>query len=221
MIRSMTELFAGRVTDRDGSLGLLHDTLIDRVVWMVRYLVVVTEGWLPGWFALVPTEMAEPEAPGGAMLRIDLARREFERCSRDPASLPGEPEARVCLASSWPPTKLESLRHDPALHSLRGWKGYHLMAADDEAGTLEDVLADDVTWLVRYLGVRTAPGTAGRRVLVPVSLVEEIDTGRKLIQVDTPAGTVTNAPEEEPAVPLERSRERRIYEHYDRPPYWG
>jgi len=220
MIRSITGLFACPVFDREGYLGRLHDAVVDRVVWMLRYLVVVTEGWRPGWFALVPTSLVQGEVEQGR-LRLDVARTEAMRCSREPQESPEADGGRICLASSWPPGKVGPLRDDPSLHSVRGWQGYRLQAAHGSPGHVEDVLADDVTWLARYLGVRTGTQPDGRRVLVPVSLLGEIDPGGRRVVTEVSAEAIEAAPGADPASPLDRGLEKKIYGHYDRPPYWA
>lgn len=220
MIRSITGLFARPVSDREGFLGRLHDAVVDQVVWMVRYLVVVTEEWRPGWFALVPTSLVQGE-DGEGWLRLVVTRAEARRCSSEPQESPEEDGGRICLASSWPPSKVGPLRDDPSLHSVRGWHGYRLQAPDGTPGHVEDVLADDVTWLARYLGVRTGTRPDGRRVLVPVSLLGQIDPGARRIMTDVTAEAVDAAPVADPASLLDRRLEKKIYEHYERPPYWA
>ena len=220
MIRSITGLFARTVFDREGHLGRLHDAVVDQVVWMVRYLVVVTEEGRPGWFALVPTRLVQEESEQGR-LRLDVTRAEAMRCSSEPQESPEADGGRVCLASSWPPSKVGPLRDDPGLYSVRGWHGYRLQAPDGDPGHVEDVLADDVTWLARYLAVRVGSHVDGRRVLLPVSLVGGIAPDARRITAEVAAAAVENAPGAKPDSPVERGLEQEIHDHYDRPPYWA
>ena len=63
-------------------------------------------------------------------------------------------------------------------HELETLKGYSLMAADGEIGTITDVWFDDDRWTVRYLVVRTGGWLLGRKVLLAPSVVRGVNVAR-------------------------------------------
>lgn len=58
------------------------------------------------------------------------------------------------------------------LHKASRLRGTTVQATDGEVGTLQDLYLDDEQWRVRYLAVKTAPGPAGRVVLLTPSTVD-------------------------------------------------
>ncbi|HSJ57812.1 MAG TPA: PRC-barrel domain-containing protein, partial [Anaerolineae bacterium] len=109
---------------------------------------------------------------------------------------------------------------DLHLRSADEVTGYHIHAADGDVGHLEDLIADDEAWLVRYLVVDTGDWLPGRKVLLAPALVQSIDWVNRMIYVDVERDSVKQCPEYDPEAPVDREYEVQLYEHYGRPHYW-
>jgi sporulation protein YlmC with PRC-barrel domain len=80
-LRSSSEVTGYRIQARDGALGRLDDLIFDDMTWAIRFLVIDTNGWLPGGRVLVlPESIAE----------VDWARGRV-RVAETRNSLRGEP----------------------------------------------------------------------------------------------------------------------------------
>ena len=60
------------------------------------------------------------------------------------------------------------------LFAANGLIGCPVKASDGEAGTVDDFLFDDRTWLIRWLSVAAGPWLEGRKVLVAPSAIAPI-----------------------------------------------
>ena len=98
--------------------------------------------------------------------------------------------------------------------------GYYVQAADDDVGHVEDFLADDHTWALRYLVVDTRNWLPGRKVVISPSWIKTVSWNDSRVYVDLLRKEVETAPAYDPNVPLERPIETRLYQHYRRPAYW-
>lgn len=87
---------------------------------------------------------------------------------------------------------------DSHLRSTREVAGYHLRTADGEVGHVDDFVIDGESWAIRYLVVDTSNWPGGRRVLVPVEWVKEVDWSRLQIRVDATSQQVREREEFHP-----------------------
>lgn len=90
-LRSLRQLVECSVQARDGTIGHVHDLLIDTRVWAIRYLVVDTRDWWPGKKVLLSPEWLSGIDTTGNALAVDLPR---ERIQSAPAYDPGTPVDR-------------------------------------------------------------------------------------------------------------------------------
>jgi len=109
---------------------------------------------------------------------------------------------------------------DPHLHSAKEVTGYYIQARDGDIGHVEDFLVDDETWAIQYMVVDTGNWLPGKKVLVSPSWIKMISWIEKTVYIDLLRETIEKSPEYDPAVPLDRAYETRLYDHYDRPKYW-
>ena len=65
---------------------------------------------------------------------------------------------------------------DPHLFSATTVKGYHVHATDGDVGHVENFLADDENWDIRYLVVATHNWLPGKHVQLAPFAVEAIET---------------------------------------------
>ena len=98
--------------------------------------------------------------------------------------------------------------------------GYHIEASDGEIGHVEDFLVDDETWAIRYLEVDTRNGWPGKKVLVSPQWIESVSWPDSKVSVDLTRETIQNGPEWSESTTVTREYENRLYDYYDRSPYW-
>ncbi len=110
---------------------------------------------------------------------------------------------------------------DPHLRSSHAVTGYHIRATDGDIGHVEDFLLDDESWAIRYLIVRTGRWWSGRTVLLAPAWIERVDWHHSEVHVKVTRAQIEKSPEYDPARPVERPYETRLYDHYKVPRYWG
>jgi hypothetical protein len=111
--------------------------------------------------------------------------------------------------------------NDPHLRSTDVVGGYHIMAVDGEIGHIEDFIVDDQTWTVRYAVADTRNWWPGKKVLLATEWILWISWAEANAYVSLGRELITNAPEFDPAQPLTRDYEVKLYAHYKRSPYWN
>jgi hypothetical protein len=99
--------------------------------------------------------------------------------------------------------------------------GYAIAASDGELGTVSDFLFDDCTWLVRWLVVDTGNWLSGRKVLLPASVLGQLNSKGREFSVRLTMQQVKDSPDIATDQPVSRQMETDIYEHYGWNPYWG
>jgi sporulation protein YlmC with PRC-barrel domain len=72
---------------------------------------------------------------------------------------------------------------DPHLRSCNQVKGYHIRATDGDIGHVNDYLLDDKTWQISYLVVDTHNWIGGKKVLVAVHHISEVDWENNKVNV--------------------------------------
>ena len=98
--------------------------------------------------------------------------------------------------------------------------GYDIEASDGIAGTLEDLLFDDVSWKLRWLVVDSGDVLNRRRVLIHASFVGLVDDIGRGMQVKLPCATIAEAPGLPHDRPVSNQDEARLYDYYNWDPAW-
>jgi hypothetical protein len=107
------------------------------------------------------------------------------------------------------------------LWNVSAINGYAIAARDGRLGTVSDFLFDDTSWLVRWLVVDTGHWLSGRKVLLPPSVVRQIDPKERELSVDLSTQQVKDSPDIDTDRPVSRQIETSIYDYYGWSPYWG
>ncbi|MCI0394457.1 MAG: PRC-barrel domain-containing protein [Chloroflexi bacterium] len=246
MLRGLDELRGYKVLATDDEIGQVDDFYFDDQYWTVRYLVVNTGGWLFGRRVLLsPTALGEP---GWAerVLPVALTREQVEKSPAADLAKPvsrqyemelhtyygwlpywagyGSPIAPSALGAypAAPLVQEEPKRQegDPHLQSVAEVSGYHIQATDGEIGHVEDFLAEDDNWFIRYMVVDTSNWLPGRKVLVSPSWVKAIRWSESEVVVDLKRETIKNSPEYDPSAEVNRAYEKKLHDYYGRRGYW-
>jgi uncharacterized protein YrrD len=100
-------------------------------------------------------------------------------------------------------------------------KGYTIEATDGRIGTIDDILFDDSSWLVRWLVVDTGNWLSGRKVLLPASVLGHIDPKKQDFSVRLTMSQVEHSPDIDTQRPVSRQMEIYVYDYYGWSPYWS
>jgi len=248
MLRSVKELYNYVLAAEDGDIGRCKDFLFDDRLWTIRYMEADTGKWLPGRKVLIsPISLGEPDW-STRLFYVRLTKKQIEEAPAldNDAPVSRQHEIRWMRYYGWPyywdgndiwgsadfPNALfvqkaleetaeeASESDDSHLRSAEEVMGYHIKATDDGIGHVEDFIADDETWTIRYIVVDTRNWLPGRKVLIVPEWIHSVDWWEKKVSVDLTKEQVKNSPEYDPTAPVNREYELRLYDFYGRPKYW-
>jgi hypothetical protein len=108
---------------------------------------------------------------------------------------------------------------DPHLRSVKEVDSYHIHATDGELGHVENLLADDVNWDIRYLAVATKNWWPGKHVLLAPYAVLAIDWRGRHINLNVTRDQVKSSPPWDPIALIDQVGQQRLHSHYGWPGY--
>jgi hypothetical protein len=110
---------------------------------------------------------------------------------------------------------------DPHLRSTKEVLGYKIHAEDGQIGHVEDFIVHVDDWIIRYMVVDTRSWLPGRKVMIsPDWWIKDISWADSEVVVDVTRDLIEGSPEFDPAYPVNREYETRLYDYYGRPKYW-
>jgi hypothetical protein len=229
MLRNAKELLNHSLRAEDGLIGTVRDFYFDDVHWTVRYLVVGTGGWLNRQMVLISPEALKVPDWDDQAIPVRLTRAQV-KASPDidmakPVSRQHEAELRAHYG--WPPywgsmyvqppaKTTGAAGGDPHLRSTSEVIGDRLDSPEGEIGHVDDVLIDDVTWILRYLVIDTRSWWPGRKVVISPLWVTGIDWARSKITSQISQALIKDSPTYDPQHPLDASYADRLHDHYGR-----
>ncbi len=243
-VRALNDLTGYKIIAEDGDIGKVHDFFFDDELWLIRYLVVDIGHWLPGRKVLLSPSVVREMDFENKNFTVALTRHQVESSPDIDTDKPVSRQREIELQQhynwpafwtaegTWPsitplvpipePEQPPSAEQgDPHLRSLQELIGYRVESTDGEIGFVDDFLADDQTWTLRYLVVSAHKWIPGRKVLIaPQWLVGPISWETQTVKLFMTRESVQHSPEYDPQAQLNRGYETRLYEHYDRPKYW-
>lgn len=250
MLRKTKELTGSRLGARDGEIGHLKDFYFDDRAWTVRYLVADTGRWLPHRKVLIaPFAVIGIHVAPHKVVDVSLTRQQIEASppieAHKPVSRQFEEQYFQYFGRPyywpgpllWGPVEFPGLAlpapvpaelppaapapgDDSHLRSVNEVTGYHLQALDQHFGHVEEFIFDDENWAIRYLVVDTRNWWPGKRALLAPPWISWVSWPELRVYVDLDRETVRRAPEYNPAAPITREYEQKLFEHYNRQPYW-
>lgn len=108
---------------------------------------------------------------------------------------------------------------DADLRSVAEVRGYHVHAGDGDIGHVENFLADDGNWDIRYLIVATRNWWPGRHVLLAPYTVAGIDWKARRIALNVSRRKVRESPPWDAAKMVDLLTEQQLHGHYGWPGY--
>ena len=108
---------------------------------------------------------------------------------------------------------------DQHLRSVVAVNGYHVHATDGELGHVENFLADDANWDIRYLVIATRNWWPGKHVRLAPYAVKEIDWSEERINVNVTRHQVKSSPAWDPLAMTDNIGEQHLHRHFGWPGY--
>lgn len=145
------------------------------------------------------------------------------------SGVPGAPSAPLPVAPAPPPGEGPSETQegssgvgveDPHLRSTDEVLDYRIQALDGEIGHVGDFIADDISWIIRYMVVDTGSWLPGRRVLIAPQWITEVEWAGARVHVVMDKDSIEKSPEYDPSKAINRQYEVQLYDYYGRPVYW-
>jgi hypothetical protein len=110
---------------------------------------------------------------------------------------------------------------DPHLRSTKELIGYKIHAQDGDIGHVEDFVVHEDDWIIRYMVIDTRNWLPGRKVIIPPDWwIKDISWADSEVVVNVKREDIKKSPEFDPAEPINREYETRLYDYYGRPKYW-
>ena len=244
MIRSLDDLTHYTFEAKDGEIGRVQDLYFDDHAWTVSYLVVDTGRWLPGRTVLLSPQAIEAIDGENHTVRLALDRPLVEKSppvvADEPVSQQKQKEIHeyygwrpYWIATPFPldhplwrtgrgpkspaePSR-RARRGDPHLRSVEEVTGYAAECPDGDCGVIDDVACDDADWRVRFMVVDTHRWLPGRKVLIAVEWIREIDWSERKVRVDVARERIRESPPFDPEAPIDRAYEEALYDFHGRP----
>jgi hypothetical protein len=96
-LRSTREVIGYHIQTTDGEIGHVDDFVVDDEAWVIRYVVVDTQNWLPGKKVLIAPQWIADVDWAGRRVSTDLAKDAIENGPEFDPSLPVNREYEVRL----------------------------------------------------------------------------------------------------------------------------
>ena len=109
---------------------------------------------------------------------------------------------------------------DPHLRSVKEITGYNIQAIDGSIGHVDEFIADERDWTIRYIVVDTRNWLPGRKVLIAPWMINDLTWAGQNVHVELSCEQIENSPPYDPQAPVNREYEEVFYDYYGRPVYW-
>lgn len=231
--------FAGfRMGATDGDIGIIKEIYFDDQTWTVRYLIVKTGNFLNGKLTLVstqallapdwdnelfPTNLAIDQIKNGPDIDTDkpvYRQHELKLYDHFPwviywgmGLMPLEDSVEMAVSEKISQASTES---DPHLRSSDKITGYALQAVDGELGHIDDFIIDTDSWKIIFIVVKTGNWFSGKRVMLPIGWISEVDWQASRIVVDATVEKVQQCTEFDPDAAINEVYEKVLRDYSGR-----
>ncbi len=248
MLRDLNELKGYVLLAEDGEIGRCRYFLFDDHYWTVRYMVADTGKWLPDRKVLIsPISLGSPDGKT-RRLPVKLTKNSIENSPPISADQPvsREYEKEWFKHYGWSvywigggiwgpvgyppeiyqaPTEKQTVQEETEpleshLRSTDEVEGYSIHSLDGDIGQVDNFIIEDSTWTIRYMVVKTGNWLSGEKVLISPEWIELVDWADAKVTVDLTREEIENSPPYDPATPVNRDYELKLYDYYGRPKYW-
>lgn len=197
----------------DGIIGEVEDFYFDDESWTIRYLIVKTGNWLSGRKVLISTSALENSLWKTGLFPVSLTKKQIENSPDVDTDKPVFRQHEITLndfydwQNYWEDGyylggiwcvapildkkgKIERNKHntqshyDQHLRSCNNVAGYHIHATDGDIGRVKDFIIDDKTWQVKFIVADMHNWFGGKKVLIVVEKVTEVEWSNSKVFVD-------------------------------------
>jgi len=245
MLDRANELRGYALHATDGDIGSVQEFLFDDKYWTIRYLMAETGRWLPDRQVLISPYSLGAVHSDARTISVDLSKqcildspplssdepvsRQFEETFYNYFQYPmyfgggnmwGTYPYVARDRESWRSAEPGTKHWDAHLRSTTEVTGYHLQAADEEIGHVQDFIIDDETWAIRYLVVDTRNWWPGKMVLVAPHWTDKVSWTESKVFTSFTREQIKDAPEYTDSTAITREYEVALHQHYKRTGYW-
>ena len=245
MKRSLKELIGYTIQATNGKKGKVYDLLFDDETWIARYLeadlgtlfsqkrVLIPRLYLlePVWEEKhFPIKLTVKKIENSPDMETDLPfSRQYEKKLMDhyeikpywPVNISAYTARKSMLNSDTPlKTPENNLNEDQIETHLRSFseiQGYTVNSTDDRFGHIDDLIIDDTDWQIMHVIVDTSNLLPwSKKVMLPIEVVSKISFLNREATVNLLKEAIENAPEYDPAIPVNAEYEKVLYDFYGR-----
>ncbi|MGK2906329.1 MAG: PRC-barrel domain-containing protein [Desulfuromonadales bacterium] len=234
-LRKLNNLIGYHLRASDGEIGKLTQIYFDDQYQTVRYFVVRTGRWLLGNDVLIVPAVITGVNEDSRHLAVKLTREEIKNSPPLSTKLPvsrlyekkyygyygwepywgGDPLLGAMPALPPLAAEVETKESEsPALRSSDEVIGYHIHARNGEIGRVTDFILEDQDWKIRYLEIDTKNWLSGKKVLISVPWIRDIDWLKKEVTVDLTCELIQTAPEYDESQVISRDYQLTLFKHY-------
>jgi sporulation protein YlmC with PRC-barrel domain len=219
MQRTISSLIGYAMQATDGEIGNVEEFYFDDQSWVIRYLIVKTGHWFSEHEVLISPGALIKQSWEFRTFPVNLTKEQVRNSPGIDTDKPVSRQQEIELYGHylWQPYWESGLYHDaiwkqenpaPAsgeediknpgddlhLRSTENVRGYHIHGTDGEIGHIKDYIIDDQTWGLQNLIVDTHNFIGGKKILIPVRHIKEIQWYNSLIFVDMTIDSIKNSP---------------------------
>ena len=242
MLIGMNAIIGRGIKAVDGDIGEVRDILFDDRQWVIRYLVAETSPWFTSTQVLLAPRCFQHVNWYGSSYPVDLTVQEVKDSPHVSSvmTVSRQEEERLVRYYGWPEywnvraqerrplagleagTRVAVAQQDasPALRSAQEVLGYTVSAQGVAAGTVEDLIFDDLCWQLRYVVVDARTLLPGKRTLVSPEWIDEVNWNETEMRVALSSESVKNAPGYNPSQALTREYEEMLCDYFGTGKYW-
>lgn len=248
MKRSLNSLIGFSIHASDGEIGKVKEFYFDDDTWIIRYVIVDTGNWLSGRVVLISTDALNAPDWENRTFPVALTKEQVKNSPDINTELPvsRQEEHKLYAYYPWvaywgggyygggsgplsmwgggtPITTAEEVKlekdEDKHLRSTDKVKGYTIKANDGHIGDVEDFIIEDVIWKIDFLLVDTGHWFPGKKVLIALDIINEIDWTIGAVRINSSVAQVKESPAYDPSQELTEIYTLNMHDHYHRAGY--
>jgi hypothetical protein len=223
MERTINSLSGCRMEATDGEIGKVKEFYFGDETWTVRYLILQTESWLSNRKVLISPQAVIKGLSKPGIFMVDLTQDQIRKSPDIDTEKPVSRQQEIELYGhySWkgywesgfyaqgvgeikevgdvPSGAKGRPAVDLHLRTTSYVTGFHIHGTDGEIGHIVDFVLDDQTWKLLYLIVDTHKLPGGKKVMIGIGHILQMQWNDAEIYLDETVTDVEKSPVFEPS----------------------
>ncbi|UOQ45560.1 PRC-barrel domain-containing protein [Halobacillus salinarum] len=248
MFLSATGLEKLTLYAEDGEMGKVKDLYFDDHDYTVRYLTIVSKRWFPDQVIYLSPSAISRVDFDEKRIEVNHTRSELRNragVTKESEMSPEKEEelsahfnwskywAGELLWGDYPTPDIHSnaavqspgiTERKSQLRSINHMKGVfshaHVVADDGDVGYIQDVFIEKETWRIRYFLTNSGKWSTHTFALVSPDWIDFADWKKDNLQVNMSLEDIERGPLYRKGETMTRDFEKKLYESYDKKPYW-